>query len=277
MSSSLQILISVYGTAGISRLLKAKHPKVCGIEYLVNIQGVSEEDVKELRHRLDRDDFQLFHSTSIGVSKNRNELIEKATSELILFGDDDLDYYAENLPLIIASFNSHPEADLLTFRHDSDVQDQVYPTETFDLRKAPKGYFVTCFDIALRRKRLPEYVRFDERFSIGTRFAQGEEDIFISDIKRANLNARYIPTTICFHPGATTYTRLRYTPEYIFTKGAVFTRVFPYSWPLRMITHAIREYRSVERFNPFKFAFFWSKGALTAILSGASSRPKMGK
>lgn len=260
----LDVLVAVCGLDGMRRLARSARPSVDGVRYVVNVQGV--ETGTELPDELIRPDMPVRFSDSIGVSRNRNELLDRAEAPLVLMSDDDLDYTPEGLQGVIAAFAGHPEADILTFRHSGDDPATVtFPNEGFDLRQAPKGYFVTCFDIAMRRNEATKGLCFDERFSIGTPFPHGEEDIFMADARRKGLMARYIPLTVSHHPGMTTYPRLRTTPRYIRGKGAVFVRTRPYTWPLRMAAHALRESGRDGMPSLPKYLYHWSAGAISAL------------
>ncbi|MCM1453766.1 MAG: glycosyltransferase [bacterium] len=260
----LEVLTAVYGIDGIHRLAASLRPAVDGVSYLVNIQGVYPGTV--LPDELVRPDMRVRFTDSIGVSRNRNELLDRATAPLVLMSDDDLDYTADGLRGVIEAFQNYPEADLLTFRHSGDDPTFVrFPARSFDLRETPKDYFVTCFDIAIRRNEATKELRFDDRFSIGTPFPQGEEDIFMADARRMKLRARYVPLTVSHHPGATTFPRLRATKDYISGKGAVFARTRPYTWPLRMLTHALRECKNPDMPAVTKYVAWWTRGAFQAI------------
>lgn len=265
------MLVAVYGLDGIRRLARSARPPVDGVRYVVNVQGV--EAGTKLPDELVRPDMLVRFTDSIGVSRNRNELLDRAEAPLVLMSDDDLDYTPEGLQGVLAAFARYPDADILTFRHSGDDPATVtFPTEGFDLRQAPKGYFVTCFDIAMRRNEATKGLRFDERFSIGTPFPHGEEDIFMADARRKRLTARYVPLTVSHHPGMTTYPRLRTTPRYIRGKGAVFVRTRPYSWPLRMMAHGLRESGRDGMPSLPKYLHYWSAGALSALIMLTRSR-----
>lgn len=267
----LEVLTAVYGIDGIHRLAASQRPAVDGVRYMVNIQGVSPDTV--LPDELVRPDMRVRFTDSIGVSRNRNELLDRATASLVLMSDDDLDYTADGLRGVIEAFQNYPEADLLTFRHSGDDPAFVrFPAHSFDLRETPKDYFVTCFDIAMRRNEATRGLRFDERFSIGTPFPHGEEDIFMADARRKRLTARYVPLTVSHHPGMTTYPRLRTTPRYIRGKGAIFARTRPYSWPLRMMAHGLRECGRNGMPSLPKYLYYWSAGALSALIMLTRSR-----
>ena len=117
--------------------------------------------------------------------------------------------------------------------------------------------------IAFNRNKISETgVSFNERFGVGAEFPAGEEDIWIHDLLKRKLNGEFFPITIAYHPGETTGTRRASDPDIIRTKGAVFSHTHPLSWPLRMLAHVWRNYRSKTKISTYKYLKSWLKGAL---------------
>lgn len=266
----LDVLVAVYGLEGIRRLAQSRRPAVDGVRYVVNVQGVKPDTA--LPPELIREDMAVTFSESMGLSRNRNELLDFAEAPLVMISDDDLDYSADGLRGVIAAFEQWPQSHILTFRHSGeDTAWMTFPDESFNLWHPPiKGFFVTSFDIAMRRCEATAALRFDCRYGIGAQFPQGEEDVFLADARRDCLTARYIPLTVTHHPGVTTYPRLRATKGYLRAKGAVFVRTRPFSWPLRMLTHALRECRQPDMPSRLKYILWWTSGALAALLDRQS-------
>ncbi len=234
----LQVLICTYGKDGINRVAAGKHPKVEGVEYVVSWQI---DGSIEIPKTLLREDFRVFTSPTKGLSINRNIALSKADAPILLISDDDVDYTPERLLSIIEKFEEYKDQDIITFRYESSNYVKKYPTSKCDLSNPTKGYYVTSFEIAFRKDAVKGKIWFNENFGIGATFPSGEEDIFIKDCLDAGLKGIFIPMTIVTHESSTTSQRnlaLASRPQ---TKGAVFLRLQPYSWPLRMLVHAARE------------------------------------
>ena len=85
------------------------------------------------------------------------------------------------------------------------------------------------------------------------------------------LKGLFLPLTIARHDEPTTSERNLMLPSRPQTKGAVFTRLHPYSWPLRMIAHALREiplWRKGVAPNPLSYCRNWIKGVAKAKKHG---------
>lgn len=236
----LQVLICTFGVDGIRRVCNSAHPEVDGVRYLVSWQQPDGPvDVPEGLEA--REDFEVVVSATRGLSRNRNIALDAATAPLVLISDDDVSYTADRLGQVIEAFEDRPESDLITMQYECSGDKKTYIGKETNLRYAPKKYYVSSIEIAFRLGRVRESgLRFNERFGIGAEFIAGEEQIFIDDALRAGLECRYVPRVICRHDGTTTSDRHFYDHAYIATKGAVFSRLFRFTWPLRMLTHALR-------------------------------------
>lgn len=260
----LQVMICTYGMDGIERVAAAGHPQSEGVEYLVSWQT---DGAREVPASLLRDDFKIMISSSKGLSVNRNLALSRATAPILLVSDDDVAYTNERLQTVIKAFGSHPEADIITFRYESNGSIKFYPDRQASLEHPPKGYFISSIEIAMRRESVQRKIWFNENFGIGAMFPSGEEDIFIRDCLAAGLKGIYLPVTIARHDATTTSERNLMLPSRPQTKGAVFLRLHPYSWPLRMIAHAIREiplWKNGIVPSPISYCVNWLKGAKKA-------------
>lgn len=260
----LQVLICTYGEDGIKRVAKRTYPNIKGVEYLISWQTKTDNKIPE---KLKREDIVIFKTDSVGLSKNRNHALSKASARYILIGDDDVDYYEEGLKSVIKAFQENPHADIITFRFDCKNSTKLYPAEIINLQHPSKGFYVSSIEIALKRESIHGKIWFNENFGIGALFPSGEEDVFIKDCLNSHLNGIYYPSIIARHDGATTSDRILMLPTRPQTKGAVFLQLHPHSWPLRMIAHALREiplWRKGLVPNPLSYVYNWIKGVCIA-------------
>lgn len=270
-SIRLQILICTIGAEGINRVAKARHPEVEGVEYLINWQlpdGDCDipDDIKS------RKDFRVIKWSDRGISVNRNHALENATAPLLLMSDDDILYTVERIESLIREWNCRPYLDIMTFRFDSYETEKKYPETEFDLSRPVKGYFVTAFELSLRLDAVRKFgLRFNSHFGFATTFHGGEEVVFLYDAVRKGARGRFIPVTICTHPGSTTGQRDRYTPEFIVSKGAVVRHIHPFTWPLRMLVHALRESGGDSPISRRRYILFWLKGVVRSHRHGVFS------
>lgn len=239
METILEVLICAYGADGIRRVAEAAHPAVEGVRYLVSWQ--MPEGPAEIPAELSRPDFSVHRSQTRGLSLNRNLALGLSGAPLLLIADDDLVYTRQGLEDVIQAFESNPDADLLAFRYgDADGRfRKPYPAAVTDLRSMPRGWYPSSVEMALRASRVRGHFRFNENFGAGREFFCGEEELFLHDILKAGLCGCFVPLTVCRHPGPTTQGRVD-PLSLARVKGAVFVRLHPLSWPLRMILHSAR-------------------------------------
>lgn len=248
----LEVLICTFGEEGIARVQQCRHPRVEGVRYLVSWQLPEGNAAipEELRRR---DDFKILVHRDRGLSRNRNHAMEAAAAPLLLTADDDVEYTATSLAMVITEFEAHPECDILCFAHDSE-EEPVKSYPEFDLRHPSRGWYLTSFELAMRL-RVARQVRFDERFGIGASFPAGEEDVLLHTMLRSGIRGRYLPHKVCMHRGLTTCFRLG-TAQGAEIKGAVFTILHPLAWPAYMLRHALREHSR----SPLTYIKGWLRG-----------------
>jgi glycosyltransferase involved in cell wall biosynthesis len=236
----LQVLICTIGEDGINRVLESTHPRVEGVEYLVSWQQ-PEESIEIPEQLRNRDDFQICITNSRGICKNRNHAIQCATSPYCLMSDDDVCYQEEELKALISAFEKNSDVDIITVKFQSENYPKEYVDYSFDLKNPPKGYYVTCFEIAFRLASVKDKVRFNENISIGTPVLRcGEEDVFVYDAMRAKLKLRFIPIVVGTHNHSTTGDRDWYEPYFWMVKGAIFRYIHRNSWLPRIVVNAWR-------------------------------------
>lgn len=254
----LQVLICTFGEAGIRRIAEASHPRIPGVEYIVSWQlGDSDGNIPE---GLQRDDFRILLSDTRGLSRNRNIALDAASAPICLIADDDLKYNPDVFRNIIEVFKADPQLDIAAFRY-SGGDGKHYPDHEFDLRRPPKGYYVSSIELAFRRESvMASGIRFDLRFGIGAQFPSGEENIWLHQLLQAGLKGKFFPITIANHEALTTGSRLGADPEFIRTKGAVMRILFPRSWPLRLLTHTLRNSRK-HALHTSTYIRSWLNGA----------------
>lgn len=260
----LQVMICTYGEDGIRRVAQSGHPAVPGVEYLVSWQTAGSVDIPVA---LQRPDFRIVMTDTKGLSVNRNNALANATAPLLLLSDDDADYSEEGLVSVIKAFGEYPDSDVLTFKYASANHEKDYPSHGFSLDRAPRGYFVSSLEIAFRRESVQGKIWFNEFFGIGAMFPSGEEDVFLRDCMLAGLKGRFVPAVVARHDGSTTSDRNKKSVSMPQTKGASFIHIHPFSWPLRMLTHTLRQFRPWREgtgLSPVSYACNWLKGAMTA-------------
>lgn len=218
---TLQLLISTLD-GGINSVADLLLPTREGVSYLVSWQHTLGAAPVEVPRELRRPDVALLEMNGTGLSRNRNNTLRHATGDILLIADDDCRYRAEWLDAVVATFERHPTLALATFQMTSALAPKSYPDHEFSHSgRRPRGYYVTSFEIALRRSAVQGVVSFDERFGLGApMLLGGEEELFVEAACAAGLDCRYFPTVVVRHDHATTRASRATVPGLLMARGA---------------------------------------------------------
>ena len=140
---------------------------------------------------------KLVSTPERGLSRSRNMAIAHATADICLIADDDEVFENDAAESIIKAYESHPEADLITF----DIKGR-HSTKTGLTHKAGRiGYLgalhISSVQITFRRKRIEEKgIRFDPEMGSGTGHGCGEETKFLFDCLKKKLTIVHVPIPI---------------------------------------------------------------------------------
>ena len=150
----------------------------------------------------------LFISTTErGLSRSRNMALRNAWGDICLICDDDETLYDDCEGKILGAYETHPQADVITFALNRADSGRQYPTGemSLGLRQILK---TSSFQITFKRSLMFERgggelrIRFDELMGSGTGNGGGEENKFLLDCKKLGLKLRYVPNIIAtVNPG----------------------------------------------------------------------------
>ena len=216
------------------------------VEILVIVQGhggraPARDDVREIR--LD----------SIGVTRSRNEAIREARGEVLVFGEENVEWIPAALNDLIALFADNPRLAVFLGRAED---------ETGALRKRYPAYRepatiwnsarVGTIELAVRPELLRRAkLQFDENFGAGTDNYLGDEYILVADANRAGLRCEYFPLTISRHPRESSGTAFG-TEADARARSLVFDRVFGWFAPVPRLLLWVRNPR---RFGAYGLRF----------------------
>lgn len=203
---------------GLSKIVLPE--KVDDIEILVIVQGSGgsvpkREDVREIR--LD----------SIGVARSRNEAIRQARGEVLLFGEEQVEWISGGVQEMLAVFDDNPRLAVLLGRavDEAGKLRKRYPQYREPATKWNSARAGTI-EIAVRPALLRKAgVFFDENFGAGTENFLGDEFVFVADANRKKLKVEYFPITFAAHPKDSSGARYGTLAD-ARARSKVFSRVF---------------------------------------------------
>lgn len=222
---TLEICVVTFGKEGGERLVKMNLPRLPRVSYLVSWQERGEEPVPE--SIASREDVKVLDQQGYGSSRNRNNCLDHATGDVLLFADDDLQLYPAGLQRVLEIFEENPELEYGSFCFESDVA-KSYPSRECSLVHLPKNFYQTTFEIALRRDSRAGKLRFSEQHGFAVNdFTAGEDCLLLQRARVQGLNCRFFPVKIAYHPGPTSGVRPRLSRGVILMQGAFTLLEFP--------------------------------------------------
>ena len=124
-----------------------------------------------------------------GLSSSRNFAINRSNADICLICDDDVIFEKNFASIIIKSFQTYPNADIITFRAKNSLNKlfKKYPNKTIHDYKTIS--YINSFLISFRRDEIIEKkVFFDPLFGLGSTFQTADEYIFLREALDKKLN-----------------------------------------------------------------------------------------
>lgn len=163
-----------------------------------------------------------------GLSNSRNRLLENSTGDICVISDDDVVYHEGYVQMVHEAHEKNPDADIIVFQYSEDRNKMTRKSfshekwlNRFDIIK------VASVEITFKRESIIKSgVSFDKFFGLGSVFASGEENIFLSDCLKKGLKIWYVPQVLCYHKAEIFEWKDIMTELYFIEKGAVFYRMY---------------------------------------------------
>jgi glycosyltransferase involved in cell wall biosynthesis len=215
---------------------------------------ISQDNHDAIKELLTEYNFRSNHIpiTKKGLSLARNEGMKFAKGNMITFSDDDCWYPEDTLGYISNYFNNN-ESDIVCFQIYDPNSKQYYKNYSSSHQEEVKGrslFQKSSIEIFISTKNIAVTdIKFDENFGLGAKYQSGEENIFLSDMKKKKLKIEYVPKIVVYHQKPEMKTRLNY--KSFVSKGPLFKRIYNTPYALLLLTlFFIKKFRHLE--HPFK-------------------------
>ena len=193
-----------------------------------------------------RKNFRHHELISKGVAKSRNQAIDLALGEYLIFSDDDIAFNEFGLRQAIEFLDAHPDVSLLLGQatDDSGALRKSYPANVEKLGSLNSARAAT-YELIIRVAEVRRLgVRFDEDFGAGAKNYLGDEYIFVVDLIKAGGRAVFAPITLAQHPTESSGSRWG-SAEDRRARAVIFTRVFGVFAPFVRLPFGIRRRREL--------------------------------
>lgn len=181
-----------------------------------------------------------------GLSRSRNKLLENADGDILIIGDDDVEYLDGYLDTIENAYKKYADADIIVFRftHEKGKETRARYKEDvkMNMRNISKAASV---EITFKRKSIVGAgIRFNNNIGLGTQFPSGEENAFLADALRAGLKIYHIPVTICVAEEDKKINASYDVSTYLIDKGASFYCIYKSSFPMYALAFILLKKKS---------------------------------
>lgn len=177
-----------------------------------------------------------------GLSKSRNQAIDKANTEICVIADDDMYYVEDYCDIIKKAYSKYNNADIIAFV----VEHEDKKNEKRIMKEGKVGFLksmkISSVQLTINRNNLKnKKIRFDENFGAGSKYYMGEENIFLFDCIKKGLKIYYIPAKIASLGKSESTWFKGYTREYYNNFGAVYYRMTRIFYPFLILQYVIRK------------------------------------
>lgn len=186
---------------------------------------------------LRRPDVEVVEVGSIGLSRSRNEALERVKTPLMLIADDDLSFNVAGIHAAMEDMHDDPDIAIQTgiLEDEQGVPLKAYPRARCDWTRFNSGK-IGSPEIMIRVAQIKEKnIWFQPEFGVGSTWPSGEEFIFVTDALKAGMKVVFAPHAMAAHPRESTGSNWS-EPGLVEARKQTLRRVFgKLSLPVRMI------------------------------------------
>ena len=165
---------------------------------------------------------RVINSFEKGLSRSRNLAIQNAKGQICLIADDDVVFEKDFQQSILSSYESLPEADLLSFKTRTPEQKPYsnYPKSVSEINSFYKK--ILSIEITFKTESLiKNNLFFDEQFGLGSLFEDGENRLFLKSVlEHTKLKSYFVPKFIVEHESFSSSDAVS-SDKFIFARSAL--------------------------------------------------------
>lgn len=170
---------------------------------------------------------KLVSAETRGVGKNRNNAFLHASGDILLLSDDDMHYTDTYVEDVLREFDNHPEAEVIIFNIGSTSNERKqFQNKKFHrlgkLSRMPYG----GPRIAIRKSSWERTnVWFTTLFGGGAKYTNGEDSIFLNDLKKSRMAIYASDVSIGYVDMTESSWYSGTDEEFFFNKGAYYCAI----------------------------------------------------
>jgi glycosyltransferase involved in cell wall biosynthesis len=242
----LQVLLSVMNQKDFSIVENAN---INTDAIVINQADIFKKET--FRYRNNTIQFLTFDERGVGLS--RNNALMRSEADIVVFGDQDIEYVEQYEAIILNEFNSNPNADMIVFNVPSSNPNRP----TYIIPKANRVRRYNCLrygavKMAVKMDAIRKNnIYFSLSFGGGAEYASGEDSIFIYDFIKSGLRVYSCPEIIGYVSQTSSTWFEGYNDKYFIDKGLLYKHLFPVMAPLIILQNAIKNRKTYKKHKKF--------------------------
>lgn len=184
-----------------------------------------------------------------GVGLSRNTALGRATQEICLFSDDDVEYVDNYETIICTAFKKNPQADIIIFNlPEANGSKNPYLITKNKKLKLYNSYRYGTPQIAFRLDSVQKAnISFSLLFGGGAKYSMGEDSMFLRDSFKKGLKLYSSTETIGFLSNEESTWFKGYTERYFIDRGVLYAALSPKMARLLCLRFAIKHRKMFEK------------------------------
>lgn len=231
------------------------------------INQCSEFGYQEIDHENRKTKMYSFCEKGVGLS--RNNALMRATGDILLFADEDIEYTDTYEQDILDEFRKHSDAGMIIFN----VPSLNEKRPSYQIKKFEKVHWFNSLRygavrIAVKRMEVQaRNISFSLLFGGGACYGSGEDTLFIHDCLKRKMKIYASPCVIGWVEQKSSSWFEGYNKKYFYDKGALFWCISSKLYVLYCLQYCIRKYR----YYRLKISLF---DAFTSMIEGSRTVQK---
>jgi len=188
---------------------------------------------------------RVINSFKRGTAASRNLALNNAKGDICLIADDDIIYEKDFDKTILNEFKNYPDAYLLSFEASNlnKIPHQNYPKPQLHNKKSLKRIHNIVMSFKLNDVK-KNNIYYNEYFSLGGKFGNGEEYLFLRNALSKRLKAYHVNKNIVIHESYSSGKNMG-SDSIIHMKGAqknhFHNDLYAYAWVFKYVFFLIRK------------------------------------
>ena len=187
------------------------------------------------------------------LSKNRNNWLKLAQSDIIHICDDDLNFKNNFVEIIKEEYLKNKNADIITFQAENEKWEKHFQVKKWEHNRFSILRIWSWGITFKRNKVLEKNISFDENFWLWEKYPVWEENIFLTDCYKKWLKIYHSDKSIVIHPDESSWIDYKNREDLVIARIKLFKRLFWFLWWFAWIFYfTILHYKYYKKYFSIK-------------------------